>query len=100
MAMDLTQTRWNLNQNSTTGGVETITAAATPVSTAGSNQPCKRVLVKALSGDTVYVNIGATATASHPVLDNVFVEFSVNNTNLLNFLGAASGDKVFLIWFD
>jgi len=92
-----------VNLNSSTGGVQLVTIAGSPVTIAATDQPCRYCYVQLKSGTACFMNIGAAATTSSFTIPKVGVvpalKVTVDDLNLLNFIGTA-GDIVQILWFN
>lgn len=108
-----------INLNSSGGGSVQIKIPATPfsiqggggaVSVAGVSQPCRKVILCGGSGNTsaIRVNIGVAATSITGMLipkastttNATYLELSIDDVNLLWFIGGTENDTVDILWFN
>jgi len=77
-------------------GLEAQTLTIADTKAVGANVECRKVLVKAESGKTVYIGDSDVDDNYPPLPNDTYLELTVSNTKYLNFYGN-DGDKVFLI---
>ena len=92
-----------LDRNSSHGGVNKVVIPAGTTIRGGSGAdgsgsiPCRSCLIKADTGSTVYMNIGAAATTDHWLVATGAEPIPIDDLNKLYFKGTAA-DVVRIIY--